>query len=80
MDWTTFFADVPDSRLNRRERHLLLDILVVNLLAIICGADDRVGANIPGKCFRLLDMRVLLAKKWVVLGKFNRAAGRSTKT
>lgn len=40
MDWTTFFADVPDFRLNRRKRHLLLDILVITLLAVICGADD----------------------------------------
>lgn len=40
MDWTTFFADVPDFRLNRRKRHLLLDILVISLLAVICGADD----------------------------------------
>lgn len=40
MDWTTFFADVPDFRLNLRKPHLLLDILVVSLLAVICGADD----------------------------------------
>ena len=40
MDWTAFFADVPDFRLNRRKRHLLLDILVISLLAVICGADD----------------------------------------
>lgn len=40
MDWTIFFADVPDFRLNRRKRHLLLDILVITLLAVICGADD----------------------------------------
>jgi len=40
MDWTTFFANVPDFRLNRRKRHLLLDILVISLLAVICGADD----------------------------------------
>lgn len=40
MDWNTLFADVPDFRLNRRKRHLLLDILVITLLAVICGADD----------------------------------------
>lgn len=40
MTWTTFFADVPDFRLNRRKRHLLLDLLVITLLAVICGADD----------------------------------------
>ena len=40
MGWTTFFAGVPNFRLNRRKRHLLLDILAINLLAVICGADD----------------------------------------
>lgn len=40
MDWSTFFADVPDFRINRQKKHLLLDILVITLLAVICGADD----------------------------------------
>ena len=40
MNWETFFADVPDFRLNRRKKHNLLDILVIALLAVICGADD----------------------------------------
>lgn len=40
MNWETFFADVPDFRLNRRKKHELLDILVITLLAVICGADN----------------------------------------
>lgn len=40
MNWETFFAEVPDFRLNRRKKHDLLDILVITLLAVICGADD----------------------------------------
>lgn len=40
MNWTAFFADIPDFRLDRRKRHLLLDILVISLIAVICGADD----------------------------------------
>jgi predicted transposase YbfD/YdcC len=40
MNWETFFAEVPDFRLNRRKKHALLDILVITLLAVICGADD----------------------------------------
>lgn len=40
MNWETFFADVPDFRLNRRKKHHLLDILVIALLAVVCGADD----------------------------------------
>lgn len=40
MNWESFFAAVPDFRLNRRKKHQLLDILVIALLAVICGADD----------------------------------------
>ena len=40
MNWTTFFANVPDFRLDRRKKHALLDILVITLLAVICGTDD----------------------------------------
>src|SRR5688500_19714639 len=40
MDFTTFFAGVPDFRLNRRKKHLLVDILVIALLAMVSGADD----------------------------------------
>lgn len=40
MDFTTFFAGVPDFRMNRRKKHLLVDILVISLLAIVSGADD----------------------------------------
>lgn len=40
MNWETFFADVPDFRLNRRKKHNLLDILVIALVAVVCGADN----------------------------------------
>ncbi|TXK44312.1 ISAs1 family transposase [Pontibacter qinzhouensis] len=40
MDLTTFFAGVPDFRLNRRKKHQLVDILGIALLAIVSGADD----------------------------------------
>lgn len=40
MDITTFFAGVPDFRLNRRKKHLLVDILAIALLAVVSGADD----------------------------------------
>jgi hypothetical protein len=40
MNWQTFFQDVPDFRINRRKRHELLDILVIALCAVVCGADD----------------------------------------
>ena len=34
------FADLPDPRINRTKRHLLSDILVITLCAVVCGADD----------------------------------------
>lgn len=40
MHWQTFFQNVPDFRINRRKRHKLLDILVIALCAVVCGADD----------------------------------------
>ncbi|MEI7587821.1 transposase family protein [Runella sp.] len=40
MNWTAFFEGVPDFRKNRRRKHNLLDILVISLCAMVCGADD----------------------------------------
>ena len=37
------FCDLPDPRVARTQRHCLLDILVIALCALICGADDFVG-------------------------------------
>ena len=35
-----YFARLRDPRLNRRKRHLLIDIIVITLCGVICGADD----------------------------------------
>ena len=40
MDWHTFFAKMPDYRVNRRKKHHLMDILVIVLCVLISGADD----------------------------------------
>ena len=40
MDWHTFFAEMPDYRVNRCKKHHLVDILVIALCALISGADD----------------------------------------
>ncbi|GAC1645113.1 MAG: ISAs1-like element ISEc1 family transposase [Chloroflexota bacterium] len=34
------FASLPDPRVDRTKRHLLLDILVIAICAVICGADS----------------------------------------
>ncbi len=41
----THFADLPDPRVQRTQRHSLLDILVIALCALICGADDFVAVS-----------------------------------
>jgi predicted transposase YbfD/YdcC len=43
MPWlsiTEHFADLPDPRVERTRHHALLDILVIALCAVICGADS----------------------------------------
>jgi predicted transposase YbfD/YdcC len=40
---TAHFAHVPDPRLDRTKDHQLLDILVIAICAILCGANDWVG-------------------------------------
>lgn len=40
MDFNKFFSDVPDFRLNRRKKHLLVDILAISVCAVVCGAND----------------------------------------
>ena len=44
------FADLPDPRINRRKRHLLSDVLVIALCAVISGADDFVEIAYFGRC------------------------------
>lgn len=40
---TAHFAQVPDPRVDRTKDHQLLDILVIAICAILCGANDWVG-------------------------------------
>ncbi len=40
---TAHFAQVPDPRVERTKDHQLLDILVIAICAILCGANDWVG-------------------------------------
>jgi hypothetical protein len=40
---TTFhqsFSDLPDPRIDRRKRHNLLDIIILSILAVLCGAES----------------------------------------
>jgi predicted transposase YbfD/YdcC len=48
----TYFADVEDPRVERTRRHELLDILVIAICAVICGADDWVEVEAWGNAKR----------------------------
>ncbi len=43
------FSDVPDPRINRTKRHALVDIIVIAVLGIICGADTWVDIEHFGR-------------------------------
>ena len=40
MESTDFFSGIADPRVVGRTTHLLCDILLLSLCAVICGADD----------------------------------------
>ena len=40
MDLKTYFSELPDPRVDRTKAHDLIDILIIAITAIICGADD----------------------------------------
>jgi hypothetical protein len=42
-------ALLPDPRVDRTTRHLLLDIVVIAVCAVICGADTRVDIEEYGR-------------------------------
>ncbi len=46
---TEYFAELTDPRVERTKRHLLLDILVIALCAVICGAEEWVDLEAYGK-------------------------------
>jgi predicted transposase YbfD/YdcC len=53
------FANLPDPRVGNAKRHELLDILVIALCAIICGADSWVEIELWGKA-NLMWLRTFL--------------------
>jgi predicted transposase YbfD/YdcC len=55
------FADLPDPRVERTQRHRLVDILVIALCATLCGADDFVAIEQWGRAHATwLDERLAL--------------------
>ena len=44
-----YFRAVDDPRIERTKRHLLIDIIIITLLAVICGANGWVGVATFGQ-------------------------------
>ena len=44
-----FFGDLEDPRIDRTKRHKLLDIIVIAISAVICGADTWVDVALFGE-------------------------------
>jgi predicted transposase YbfD/YdcC len=40
MNFEKFFETMPDFRINRQKKHKLIDILVISVCAVVCGAND----------------------------------------
>jgi len=45
-----YFEHLPDARVARTRKHPLTSVLVLSLLAIICGADSFVAIELYGQC------------------------------
>ena len=43
------FSNLTDRRLDRRKRHLLIDIVAIAICAVVCGADDWVSVDAVGR-------------------------------
>lgn len=48
-DIRTHFGTIEDPRVGRTKRHLLIDILVIAICAVVCGAEDWVDVEAFGK-------------------------------
>ena len=44
-----YFSEVKDPRVDRRKQHKLIDIFVIAICGVICGADDWVAIELFGK-------------------------------
>src|SRR5882672_10763541 len=55
------FADLPDPRMERTQRHVFADILFIAMCAMICGADDFVAMEAFG------NSKLLWLKKYLKL-------------
>ena len=49
LDLGTYFAELEDPRVERTKQHKLLDILIIAICGIICGAEGWVGIEEFGK-------------------------------
>ena len=48
IEFTAYFEDVPDPRIQRRKEHTLLDITGLTICAVVAGADTFAGDTFAG--------------------------------
>jgi hypothetical protein len=49
------FGEVADPRIERHKEHTRIDILVLAICAILCGANDWVAVETFGSCSQIVD-------------------------
>jgi len=54
-----YFRQLPDPRLNRNKKHLLIDIIILSILAVICGAESWDSIEMFGKTKEVFLRKIL---------------------
>ncbi len=44
-----YFSQLPDPRIQRNKKHLLIDIIVLSIIAVLCGAESWDSIELFGK-------------------------------
>ncbi|MCK5138033.1 MAG: transposase family protein [Bacteroidales bacterium] len=44
-----YFSQLPDPRIHRNKKHLLIDIIILTIIAVLCGAESWDSIEMFGK-------------------------------
>jgi len=58
------FGEGEDPRIERQKQHQLLDVIVIAICAVLCGADDWVAIETFGQAKRSLVPAIPSAAQW----------------
>ena len=54
-----YFSQLPDPRIHRNKKHLLIDIIVLSVIAVICGAESWNSIEMFGKAKKDFLLKIL---------------------